>query len=319
VGMSTFGAVRPSGGGEAERRGAERRRILVTLAPLGVLALACCALVLSGGSDSHAEAPVSEAMSKAEVSHMFRDKVFLQDYPKWARTVEQINAAGAMNHGVWKYYKGPPFLQRVTMFSGNDVDITTSGNLVRRVLGLPLSFGKWEGNSFVKNFDSQQMRFLASNEHSALVIPPLTLDNTPLLPDSAKALLHQYIAVGHNTLVVCGGPAAVNFINMNFLGTEGERHLEPAWTRGPYEKQDASVGTPFQSLPVTLPNVKNHAHGVRKQSLPHEAVSYFETDGISVVFSLPFGGGQMMFVGFDYTILSRPWVKTLIAAAQFAS
>jgi hypothetical protein len=53
--MSTFGAVRPSGGGEAERRGAERRRILVTLAPLGVLALACCALVLSGGSDSHAE------------------------------------------------------------------------------------------------------------------------------------------------------------------------------------------------------------------------------------------------------------------------
>jgi hypothetical protein len=205
------------------------------------------------------------------------------------------------------------------MFSGNDVDITTSGNLVRRVLGLPLSFGKWEGNSFIKNFDSQQMRFLASNEHSALVIPPLTLDNTPLLPDSAKALLHQYIAVGHNTLVVCGGPAAVNFINNNFLGTEGERHLEPAWTRGPYEKQDASVGTPFQSLPVTLPNVKNHAHGVRKQSLPHEAVSYFETDGISVVFSLPFGGGQMMFVGFDYSILSRPWVKTLIAAAQFAS
>lgn len=53
--MNTFGAVRPSGVGEAERRGAERRRILVTLAPLGILALACCALVLSGGSDSHAE------------------------------------------------------------------------------------------------------------------------------------------------------------------------------------------------------------------------------------------------------------------------
>lgn len=32
-------------------------------------------------------------------------QVFLQDYPKWAKTVEQINAAGAMNHGVWKYYK----------------------------------------------------------------------------------------------------------------------------------------------------------------------------------------------------------------------
>lgn len=29
-----------------------------------------------------------------------------------------------MNHGVWTYYKGPPFLQRVTLYSGNDVDIT---------------------------------------------------------------------------------------------------------------------------------------------------------------------------------------------------
>lgn len=205
------------------------------------------------------------------------------------------------------------------MYSGNDVDITTSGNLVRRVLGLPLSFGKWEGNSFIKNFDSQQMRFLASNEHSALVIPPLSEGNLPLLDDGTKALLQHYIAVGHNTLVVCGGEAAVDFINKNFLGNEGERHLEPAWTRGPYEKQQASVGTPFQSLPVTLPNVKNHAHGVRLQSLPHEAVTYFETDGIAVVFSMPFGGGQLMFVGFDFSILSRPWVKTLIAAAQFAN
>jgi len=31
---------------------------------------------------------------------------------------------GRLNHGVWTYYKGPPFLQRVTLFSGNDVDIT---------------------------------------------------------------------------------------------------------------------------------------------------------------------------------------------------
>ncbi len=43
----------------------------------------------------------------------------------------------------------------------------------------------------------------------------------------------------------------------------GGAHLAPAWTRGPYEKQESAVGTPFQSLPVTLPNVDNHAHGVR--------------------------------------------------------
>ena len=68
------------------------------------------------------------------------------------------------------------------MYSGTDVDISRSGNLVRRVLGLPLSFGKWEGNSFIKNFDSQQMRFLASNEHSALIIPPLTEGNREYSP-----------------------------------------------------------------------------------------------------------------------------------------
>jgi len=290
------------------------------LAPLATLAVVACYVALAGeGSGSLGEGPVSDAMSKGELNHMFRDKVFLEDYPKWAKTVPQINAVGGLNHGEWKYYKGPPFLQRVTMYSGTDVDISRSGNLVRRVLGLPLSFGKWEGNSFLKNFDSQQMRFLASNQHSALVIPPLTEGNMPLLPDVAKGLLHTYMAVGHNTMIVCGGPASVNFINMNFLGTEGERHLAPAWTRGPYEKQEVAVGTPFQTLPVTLPNVKNHAHGVRKESLPHEAVSYFETDGISVVFSMPFGAGNLMFVGFDYTILSRPWVETLISAAQFAN
>ena len=40
--------------------------------------------------------------------------------------------------------------------------------------------------------------------------------------------------------------------------------LEPAWTRGPYEKQEATVGTPYQPLPVTLPNMMNHVHGARK-------------------------------------------------------
>jgi hypothetical protein len=40
--------------------------------------------------------------------------------------------------------------------------------------------------------------------------------------------------------------------------------LEPAWTRGPYEKQEITVGTPYQPLPVTLPNMMNHVHGARK-------------------------------------------------------
>ena len=33
---------------------------------------------------------------------------------------------------------------------------------------------------------------------------------------------------------------------------------------------------------------------------------------------LPFGKGTMLFVGFDYSQLSEPWVKTLIAGLEFA-
>lgn len=77
--------------------------------------------------------------------------------------------------------QGPPFLQRVTMYSGTDVDLSRGGNLVRRVLGLPLSFGQWEGNSYLHSFDSQQMRFLQSNEHSALVIPPLSEGDSEII------------------------------------------------------------------------------------------------------------------------------------------
>ena len=44
----------------------------------------------------------------------------------------------------------------------------------------------------------------------------------------------------------------------------GMRGLAPAWTRGPYEKQVAASGTPFQPLAVTLPNMMNHVHGARK-------------------------------------------------------
>jgi hypothetical protein len=205
------------------------------------------------------------------------------------------------------------------MYAGNDVDITRSGNIVRRVVGLPKNFGKWEGNTYLQTFDSQQMRFLESNKHSVIVIPPLSEGNRPVLSDTAKGMLVHYMASGHNTLLVCGGPANVDFINKNLLPADGGQLLEPAWTRGPYEKQTSAVGTPFQTLPVSMPNDMNHAHGVRKQSLPMEAVCYFGTDGVCVVFSINYGSGQLLFIGFDYTTLSQPWIKTLIAGMEFAS
>lgn len=55
-----------------------------------------------------------------------------------------------------------------------------AGNLVRMVMGLKKNFGKWEGNGFLKSFESQQMRFVQSNKNSVLVIPPLEEGNMPL-------------------------------------------------------------------------------------------------------------------------------------------
>ncbi|EKX36939.1 hypothetical protein GUITHDRAFT_165628 [Guillardia theta CCMP2712] len=286
-----------------------------------MLGLGAAAVTLIFRDGNGTQDPVSDTMDKnsEQFKRMFRGSVDFEDYPTWTKTVDQINEVGKVNHGVWTYYKGPPFLQRVTMYSGNDVDITRAGNLIRKVLGLPKNFGKWEGSSYIENFGTQQMRFLQSNRHSVLVIPPLSEGNRPILSDEAKARLRHYISVGHNTLIICGGPANVDFINSNLLPQDGGTLLEQAWTRGPYEKQEAAIGTPFQTLPVTLPNDMNHAHGVRLSSLPMDAVSYFETAGVSVVFGMKFGSGQALFLGFDFSLLSKPWIKTLIAGMEFAS
>ena len=48
---------------------------------------------------------------------------------------------------------------------------TQSGNLVRMVMGLKKNFGKWEGNGFLKSFESQQMRFVQSNKNSGEHVP----------------------------------------------------------------------------------------------------------------------------------------------------
>eukprot|EP00960_Hanusia_phi_P017229 507177-Hanusia_phi.AAC.1 len=268
------GLVRPLQSGRIQSSSKYRAIALLVLA----LGAAAVTLMFRDGNGTN---PVSDTMDKnsEQFKRMFRGSVDFEDYPTWTKTVDQINAVGKVNHGVWTYYKGPPFLQRVTMYSGNDVDITRAGNLIRKVLGLPKNFGKWEGSSYIQNFDTQQMRFLQSNRHSVLVIPPLSEGNRPILSDEAKGRLRHYISVGHNTLIVCGGPANVDFINSNLLPQDGGTLLEPAWTRGPYEKQESAIGTPFQTLPVSLPNDMNHAHGVRLSSLPMDAVSYFETAG----------------------------------------
>jgi len=292
-----------------------------------VMLAAVAAVAMMAGARSNAAPPgqaALSAMTAEEADHLFRNAKPLGDYEEWQKSIDDINAEGKINHGLWTPFTGPPFMQRMVLYSGNDVDITESGNLVRMVMGLKKNFGKWEGNGFLKSFESQQMRFVQSNKNSVLVIPPLEEGNMPLTTDYAKKMLHHYISGGANSIIVCGGPGNVDFINQNFLTLDGSQLLEPAWTRGPYERQVVTEGTPFQTLPVTLPNVNNHAHGVRVSSLDRHAKSFFETGeggpggAVSTVFSLPFGKGTMLYVGFDYSSLSEEWVKTLIAALEFA-
>jgi len=64
-----------------------------------------------------------------------------------------------------------------------------------------------------------------------IVIPPLSEANQPVLSDTAKGMLKHYMGSGHNTLIVCGGPANIDFINKNLLTSDGGQLLEPAWTR----------------------------------------------------------------------------------------
>ena len=124
---------------------------------------------------------------------------------------------------------------------------------------------------------------------------------------------------GHNSLIVVGGPASALFINNNVINKDGGYDLEPKWAPGPYEQQTEVKGTPFAACAATLPGPGTQVHGVNIGSLPAEAVSYYESGDVSVVFSIPSGTGRVLYLGFDFSEPVTPWVHALIAATQFAS
>jgi hypothetical protein len=100
----------------------------------------------------------------------------VRDFPGWSMNSGLADAAkGHGQDGLWRANRGPPYVEQITMFGGKGVDKKGSGNLVRRVVGLKTSFRfhKWEGNSFLSNFDGPQFRYLYRNVHSSLIIPPL--------------------------------------------------------------------------------------------------------------------------------------------------
>uniref|UniRef100_A0A6U2G2Q8 Uncharacterized protein n=1 Tax=Hemiselmis andersenii TaxID=464988 RepID=A0A6U2G2Q8_HEMAN len=250
-------------------------------------------------------------------------------YPTWAKGAA---LTGKGQDGEWRHDRGPPYVMRVTLFSGDGVDTKGSGTLVRRILGLKTAFGKpcdlrscrhaWSNNNYLTSFDGPQFRFLYRNMCSVLVVPPLTNGAGPILSENGIFRLHHYLRSGHNSLIVLGGVANVLFLNQNYVDRDGGLSLEPNWVEGPYEAQDingvpAAKGTPFESLSVTLPSPGVSVVGVKLSTLPANAISYFEAQDTSVVFEIPTKTGRIIYIGYDFSEPITPWIHTLVAATNF--
>lgn len=249
----------------------------------------------------------------------------LLSYADWTK-MGAVNGHGQA--GTWNAQRGPPYVDRLTMFVGAGVDTVGNGDLVRRIVGLKKAFGgacglrsckhALSGKSFIKNFDSTQFRFLYRNSCSSIVIPPLTRGAGPILNDNGVYRLHHFLKDGYNTMIVLGSTASVLFINQNVATLDGGFDLEPSWVDGPYEAQDAQrASTPFSALPVTLPGSGISVTGVKLSTLPANAISYYEAEGVSVIFEVPMGTGRILYIGYDYSEPTTPWVHALVAATMF--
>eukprot|EP00287_Rhodomonas_sp_CCMP768_P005599 CAMPEP_0196731308 /NCGR_PEP_ID=MMETSP1091-20130531/11101_1 /TAXON_ID=302021 /ORGANISM="Rhodomonas sp., Strain CCMP768" /LENGTH=483 /DNA_ID=CAMNT_0042074437 /DNA_START=8 /DNA_END=1459 /DNA_ORIENTATION=- len=268
--------------------------------------------------------------SDAEKQHAIRRMSEAADhlamtFPDWAKS-ETIMGAG--QDGEWRHDRGPPYVQRLTMFAGDGVDSLHNGNLVRRILGLKTAFGKncdlrscdhaWTGNSYLRSFDGSQFRFLYRNQCSAIVIPPLTKGAGPILSQNGLFRLHHYLKDGYNTMVVTGGTASLLFLNQNIATLDGGFDLEPAWVDGPFEAQAAQgANTPFAALSTSLPGPGVAVTGAKISSLPANAISYYEAEDVSVLFEIPMGTGRIIYLGYDFSEPVVPWVHALIASTMF--
>jgi len=239
-----------------------------------------------------------------------------QGMPNWAHpALPSVDDRSSVN-GRWTSTSTfAPYVSEMTMYSGEGVDRDGSANYVRRLLGIKRQwrFHHWNTNNFVRSFESNQMRFLSRNKNSFLIIP--SLSEMPVLSGTAARLLNNYLLYGHNTLIVCGSPSSVLFINENLPSWDFHGYdLSASWHSGPYEQQKTTIGSRFDKTAEILvgPNV----WGVAVNSLPKEAVSYYEAPGVSVVFALPAKTGVIIYIGYEFNEENAAWAEVLQAAVR---
>lgn len=121
---------------------------------------------------SPAPAPISSRTVRLDRARLVEARQRISDardgltaaYSDWAKGVS-IGGHGAF--GEWRADRGPPYVQRLTMFAGTGVDQVGSGTLVRRILGIKMAFGR---SCDLRCAESESFRSLHAHAFSRLVL-----------------------------------------------------------------------------------------------------------------------------------------------------
>ena len=226
-------------------------------------------------------------------------------FPRWA-----MNRAGMFqmdttteDNSLWRQDTQAPFVPHTNMYAGKGVDLEGSAENVRVILGIQKSFrGQgWDGNNFIKNFDSPKLEFLYRAHDTCLVIPPLDLGDPIYVNGRSAALFTQFIQNGHNSIIVAGGFQNIQFINDNIAtGTGSAYSLESVADPGPFELQNSVSGSIWENSPMALPCDDNVCVGAAISSLPRNAVVLYASHNVASVFALPIEAGALIYIGFDF-------------------
>jgi len=240
-----------------------------------------------------------------------------QGFPQWAHPIEPAIIDRSIVNSRWgPGSSSPPYVSKTTMYSGTGVKKSGSGNNVRIILKIKRQFRyhNWNTNNFISDFESPQLRFLSRGHDGYFIIPPLF--SIPILSNKAVTYLNSFLIDNGNTFVVCGSASSILFLNENVPGGDlNGYNLEGAYSDGPFEQQKAAIGTQFQAAATTLTGA---AWGVDPKSLPAEAISLYEAPGSSVVFIIPAGKGNIIYIGWDFEDDNVAWNEILLIASGVA-
>ena len=226
-------------------------------------------------------------------------------FPRWA-----MNRAGMFqmdttteDNSLWRQDTQAPFVPHTNMYAGKGADLEGSAENVRIILGISKSFrGQgWDGNAFIKNFDSPKLEFLYRAHDTCLVIPPLDLGDPIYVSGRGAALFTQFIQNGHNSIIIAGGFQNIQFINDNIATGSGSAYaLESVADPGPFELQNSVTGSVWEESPMALPCDDNVCVGAAIHSLPRNAVILYASHNVASVFALPVESGALIYIGFDF-------------------